>query len=156
VRYLLKDIDYRGALRLLILYVLSRGPMHGYEIMKEFEKLFGRAPGPGALYPQLRYLRQKGLVDLEITYKGSRKLKIYKITNEGLKFLEKNSEELEKILEHIKSAKAILDLGLRRVADDITKVIDLYPRLSPSDREKLSGILRRFSRELEEIISKYS
>ena len=152
----MKAVDYRGALRLLILYVLRNGPRHGYEIMKELELLFGKAPGPGALYPQLRYLRQRGLVDVEESYRGSKKIKIYKLTEAGNAYLEEHKEELDRILRHIRGAKALLDLGLSRVGEDLGKVIDLFPELSEEDQLRLKEILNRFAKELEEIISKYS
>jgi len=152
----LKTVDYRGALRLLILYSLKKGPKHGYEIMKELESLFGKAPGPGALYPQLRYLKQKGLVIATLSQRGGKKIKVYSLTDEGLKYLEENKEELEKILRHIQGAKALLDMGLKRLAEDIAKTIKVLHNIDEDDRRKLREILESTSKEIELILSKYS
>ncbi len=124
--------------------------------MKELESLFGRAPGPGALYPQLRYLRQKKLVSVNETERGAKKIKIYNITKEGLDFLNKNREELERILIHIQSAKTLLDMGLKRFGEDIAKTIDILPKINESDRKNIAEILDRASKDLEIILSKYS
>ncbi len=152
----MKTIDYRGALRLLILYSLKEGPKHGYEIMKELENLFGKAPGPGALYPQLRYLKQKGLVTATVSQRGAKKIKIYSLTDEGLKYLEENREELEKILRHIQGAKTLLDMGLKRLAEDIAKVIKILHDMDEDDKKRLREILENASREIELILSRYS
>ncbi len=152
----MRAVDYRGALRLLILYVLKGGPKHGYEIMKELENLFGKAPGPGALYPQLRYLRQKKLVEVQESFRGSKRLKIYSLTDEGVRYLDERRDKLERILSHISSAKALLDLGLKKVAEDLGKVIEVFPSMSSEDRDRIRRILNEFARDLELILSKYT
>ncbi|MDP2718125.1 MAG: PadR family transcriptional regulator [Candidatus Micrarchaeota archaeon] len=50
-------------LSFLILFLLSKKPMHGQEIADELEKRKGERPSPGTIYPALKHLRKSGLVD---------------------------------------------------------------------------------------------
>ena len=52
----------RGMLSFLILFLLSRKPMHGQELAKELEKRKGERPSPGTIYPALKALREAGLI----------------------------------------------------------------------------------------------
>ena len=71
--------DMRGLLSFLILFLLSKGPMHGQEIAREIEKRKGIKPSPGTIYPALRGLKEHGLI------KESREGKTvtYSLTPEG-------------------------------------------------------------------------
>ncbi len=62
--------DMRGMLSFLILWLLSKKPMHGQEIANELEKRRGFKPSPGTIYPALKELKKKGLI------KGERKGKV--------------------------------------------------------------------------------
>jgi DNA-binding PadR family transcriptional regulator len=54
----------RGEIRPLILAVLARKPMHGYEIIQELEAQSGGRwrPSAGSVYPTLQQLSDEGLV----------------------------------------------------------------------------------------------
>jgi DNA-binding PadR family transcriptional regulator len=58
----------RGTARLLVLHVLSVGPMHGYKVAKEISAMFDGTyvPSAGVIYPTLQWLEDQGYV------KGSR------------------------------------------------------------------------------------
>jgi DNA-binding PadR family transcriptional regulator len=53
-----------GELHLVMLCLLARHPMHGYELMGELARLFGPAyrPSPGSVYPAAEALLLEGLV----------------------------------------------------------------------------------------------
>jgi len=55
--------DMKGFLSYLILWILSKNKMNGAEISKELEKRRGVKPSPGTLYPALKELRDKGLIE---------------------------------------------------------------------------------------------
>jgi DNA-binding PadR family transcriptional regulator len=54
----------RGAIKAGVLLVLAEQPMHGYQLMQELSARSGGAwrPSPGAIYPTLQRLEDKGLV----------------------------------------------------------------------------------------------
>jgi|SRR3989338_4023661 len=80
--------DMRGMLSFLILFLLSKKPMHGQEIAGELEKRKGMRPSPGTLYPALRALRDAGL--LKEAKKG--KAITYSLTPEGKAGLKRAKE----------------------------------------------------------------
>ena len=71
--------DMRGMLSFLILHVLSKGTMYGTEIAEEIARRKADKPNPGTLYPTLRDLESKGLV--ESVKKGN--TRYYKLTPAG-------------------------------------------------------------------------
>ncbi len=54
--------DMRGMLSFLLLFLISKKPMHGKEIADELEKRKGERPSPGTIYPALKGLKQAGFV----------------------------------------------------------------------------------------------
>jgi Fe2+ or Zn2+ uptake regulation protein len=57
--------DMRGLLGFLILFLLSKKPMHGQEIANELEKRRGEKPSPGTIYPALKSLKDAGFLSEE-------------------------------------------------------------------------------------------
>jgi DNA-binding PadR family transcriptional regulator len=57
----------RGEIRPLILSVLAKRPMHGYEVIQELEAASGGRwrPSAGSVYPTLQQLADEGLVTSE-------------------------------------------------------------------------------------------
>ena len=77
-----KEQMKKGYLKMTILFVLMRKPMHGYEIMKEIGKLTLGVitPTAGSVYPTLKNLEYKGLIKDMWISEGRR---IYRITSIG-------------------------------------------------------------------------
>ena len=71
--------DMRGMLSFLMLFLLSKRPMHGQEIAKEIEKRKGEKPSPGTIYPALAALKKAGL----IKEKRAGKAIVYELTPRG-------------------------------------------------------------------------
>ncbi len=73
----------RGLLKPVILHLLRERPMHGFEIMEEVTARTGGMwrPGPGAVYPALLSLEEKGFVT--VGAEGERAKKPYTITEKG-------------------------------------------------------------------------
>ena len=75
------ECDMRGMLSFLILWILSKKPMHGQQIANEIEARKGSKPTPGTIYPALKELKKKGMIASQ--KKG--KTIIYSITPKGQK-----------------------------------------------------------------------
>ena len=71
----------RGAVRRAVLWALSDGPGHGYEVMRRLEERTAGMwrPSPGSVYPTLQMLEDEGLVRSR-TDDGTR---TYELTDEG-------------------------------------------------------------------------
>ena len=88
-----------GDLQLIILALLSEKPRHGYEIIKQIEEHSSGiyTPSPGMVYPALTYLEEMGYAASES--EGTKKL--YKITEEGIAYFNKNRASVEETLEQL-------------------------------------------------------
>lgn len=85
----------KGSTVILILTLLDRKEMYGYEMTKEIEK---NSNGiftfkEGTLYPILHTLESKKLVESYWSEQEGRKRKYYRITNEGKSHLKDRKEE---------------------------------------------------------------
>jgi len=77
----------KGLSRALILWLLSRRKMCGYDIIKEIYRLTDLKFTSGVIYPILYELEEKGLIKGEWTSKGRRNIKYYSITKNGMDVL---------------------------------------------------------------------
>jgi PadR family transcriptional regulator PadR len=94
----------KGSTPLLILSVLSREKMYGYQIMRELER---RSDGyftmtAALLYPALHQLELDGLLESEWQDgKGRRRRKYYAITPKGRKALAANRAEWDQFIANL-------------------------------------------------------
>ena len=82
----------KGTLDILLLQTLARGPLHGYGISRWLRQTTENEfrVDEGALYPALRRLETKGLVEAEWgTTETGRDAKFYRLTSAGRKQLER-------------------------------------------------------------------
>ncbi|HSM59542.1 MAG TPA: PadR family transcriptional regulator [Longimicrobiales bacterium] len=81
----------KGTLDVLILKTLSTAPLHGYGVSRWIREATGHdfQVEEGALYPALRRLEKKGLVESEWGRTDTgREAKFYRITDAGRRALE--------------------------------------------------------------------
>ena len=75
--------DMKGHLSFLVLWIVSRKASTGAEVAQELTRRKGVKPSPGTIYPALKELKEKGLID-------SNEHKVYAMTSLGRKELEKS------------------------------------------------------------------
>jgi DNA-binding PadR family transcriptional regulator len=126
---------HRRGLKWLILYVLSKGPMTGAQIMDEIEKMsYGMwRPSPGSVYPALDALEAEGLIRIS---KVDGWKKYYELTNEGRKVIGVFSEE-----DKIKEAISQLEFSARYIIENSEK-------LSTEDKMRVKNILNELMKVL--------
>ena len=78
------------SLEFALLGLLSQGPLHGYELRKRMSAVYGpfRALSFSVIYPQLRRMQEKDLIEESFTESGglSRRSRIvYSLTAKGKK-----------------------------------------------------------------------
>jgi PadR family transcriptional regulator, regulatory protein PadR len=86
----------KGSTVTLVLSVLSRKEMYGYEMVKEFERVTEGvfSLNEGTLYPILHSLESEGLVEASwVGKEGTRQRKYYRITKEGRHLLKERRKE---------------------------------------------------------------
>jgi len=105
-----KEQMVKGYLKMAVLFVLMRKPMHGYEIIKSInEWTFGiMTPTAGSIYPTLRDLEERELV--EGWWIPEKRRKIYRITEKGRRVFK---EAIEK---HFEFASTLRRWLLREMA----------------------------------------
>lgn len=70
--------EMKGFLSYLVLWILRKKNMNGAEISDELENRKGSKPSPGTIYPALKELREKGLIECDNS-------KVYSLTEDGEK-----------------------------------------------------------------------
>jgi DNA-binding PadR family transcriptional regulator len=89
----------RGDLRYMILTLLDKQPMHGYEVMQalEEEACGWYSASPGSVYPALQLLQDQGHVTSE-ELEGKR---VYSITESGRSFLHENRDRADDVADRL-------------------------------------------------------
>lgn len=92
--------NLQGALDLLILKTLQRGPMHGYGIAQRIQQISENTlrVEEGSLYPALHRIEQAGWIraDWRVT-DTRRRAKYYSLTPVGQKQLEREQENWDRV-----------------------------------------------------------
>src|SRR5574340_1073085 len=89
-----------GTLILLVLKVLSRGPLHGYGIAKRIKEMSDDVlqAEEGSLYPALQRMLRNGWVTAEWVQAGpKRRARVYELTPAGRKQLESEVSEFNRV-----------------------------------------------------------
>ena len=85
------------SLEFALLGLLSQAPLHGYELRKRIQTIFGpfRALSFSVLYPQLRRMMEAGLIEESVMETTSRRSRIvYAITEKGARKFEDLTESV--------------------------------------------------------------
>ena len=112
-----------GVPELLLLKLLDRQPMHGYELLRAIEKATSQTLkfGEGCIYPILHRLEQQGSLMSRREIVGSRTRLVYQVTTKGR----------EKLVESISSWHASSRRSITRWKEsgmDIRQLFDDLPQ----------------------------
>src|SRR5579875_2847534 len=89
---------FPGALEMMILEILRRGPLHGYALAQEIKQRSEELlqVEEGSLYPALQRLLKEGWVTAEWAVSArNRRVRTYRVTAGGRKKLEKEVASFE-------------------------------------------------------------
>jgi transcriptional regulator len=90
----------QGTLDLLILKTLAAGPLHGLAISQRIERVTNGTfqVGPGSLFPALHRMEEAGWLLSEWgESESNRKAKYYRLTKDGRRQFQTETEEWERI-----------------------------------------------------------
>jgi PadR family transcriptional regulator, regulatory protein PadR len=107
---LIGDLRRAGLLPLLVLHYVTQGPAYGNQLMERIAELTGGAlqVNPNTMYPLLRTLEAKGLVQGRWEHPERRSRRFYEITEAGRRERERLADELRPRLDRIaRSIEAI-------------------------------------------------
>jgi PadR family transcriptional regulator, regulatory protein PadR len=96
----------RAVLPLLVLHLISEGPSYGNQLM---ERIGGMTAGvlsvnPNTMYPLLRQLEERGLIEGQWEHPERRSRRYYRITEEGSAEYERLIEDVRPFLDSVKSS----------------------------------------------------
>jgi|SRR3984885_12144866 PadR family transcriptional regulator PadR len=101
---------FSGALEMMILHSLRLKPMHGYALVKHIKQVSDNLlqVEEGSLYPALQRMLREGLLESKegVSAKG-RPTRIYRLTDAGLRHLEKEVSSFEKMFAGITRVLAV-------------------------------------------------
>jgi PadR family transcriptional regulator PadR len=95
---------FAGALEMMILQSLRLKPMHGYALVKHIKEVSNHLlqVEEGSLYPALQRMLREGLLESEIgTSAKGRPTRIYRLTDKGVRHLEKEVVSFERMFDGI-------------------------------------------------------
>jgi len=97
-----------------ILFLLSRGPAHGYDLLSRMDEvpMPGPVPDTGAVYRKLRDMEERGLLvsRWDESSKGARR-RVYSITAEGNGRLDAWAEAIRRRMEMLQNFLDLYDRG---------------------------------------------
>ncbi len=86
----MEEIKVMNMVKFFGLLLLYQSPKHGYELIKEIESQMGKKPSTGQIYPFLNTLLENGIIRTK--EEADREKKVYELTPEGRRFVEKKLE----------------------------------------------------------------
>ncbi|AFK22328.1 PadR family transcriptional regulator [Pyrococcus sp. ST04] len=93
-------MKYRDFLTLHILHHAKKEGITGTFIMKELER-HGYSISPGTIYPLLHSLEEEGLLHSRWEVRNGKRIRIYEITEEGVKVLEEGKKKVRELCSEI-------------------------------------------------------
>ena len=147
-----------GEVRIAILSLLSEGPKHGYELMKELEARSGGSykVSAGTMYPSLAQLEDEGMIVSE--QKEGRR--VYQLTDLGRKELEREKATADRIWRRASQWEdwgQWMSPGVAVISGSIGALIKAAFRAmkhsgdDPELRRKVEEILDRARKDLEDL-----
>ena len=138
-----RDQMQKGYLKMAVLFVLMRKPLHGYEIMKEIRRwtLGIITPTAGGVYPTLKELESRHLIKGE--WLPEERRRIYRITSKGREVFKRAVEK------HFELASSIRRWFFNELAR--LEIID-EPDLPPMMKSAVKILLLKEDASLQERI----
>ncbi len=137
---------------LLLNEILRHRNIHGYGLISLIEKRLGFKPSPSMIYPLLRRLKERGLIESCEKLVGSKKVVVYKITKRGREYLENNMDLLLKAREYEKKLLLAKDIGLLSLANTLRELMNVIDKLDEEKLKQLSFVIEEFSNRIRRIM----
>jgi PadR family transcriptional regulator, regulatory protein PadR len=96
----------REVLPLLVLHFISEGPSYGNQLMERIAQMTEGvlSVNPNTMYPLLRQLESRGLIEGKWEHPERRSRRYYSITSEGAKEYQRLVEEVGPFLDSVRSS----------------------------------------------------
>ena len=96
----------REVLPLLVLHLISEGPTYGNQLMESIGAMTAGvlSVNPNTMYPLLRQLESRGLIEGQWEHPDRRSRRYYSLTDSGVAEYERLIEEVRPFLESVRSS----------------------------------------------------
>jgi PadR family transcriptional regulator PadR len=97
------EIRRRDVIPLLVLHLVAREPAYGNRLIEQIEEITEGAisANPNTIYPLLRDLEARGLIEGSWEHPDRRSRRYYAITRDGRRELKRLREEVEPFLDSV-------------------------------------------------------
>ncbi len=143
----------KGYLRLAALFALTRGPLHGYKMMKRIKELTLGVitPTAGGLYPALKELEKEGLIKGE--WRTEERKKVYKITEKGKDVFKKAVEKHFELVSFTRSW-ILKELAELKIMEEVEQPLEVMPAIRVLLLNEKASVKKR-TEALEELKSEF-
>ncbi|MEM1682725.1 MAG: PadR family transcriptional regulator [Ignisphaera sp.] len=142
----------RGIAKAFVLKLLVERPLHGYEIMKRINEITGFVPSPGHIYMLLKKLEKEDLVDVTVTYFGGRRIRLYKLSEKGRKFLEDNKDLVNRVDTYVERFRRAKEIELHKLLKVAYNIFESLDRMSNEKIEYLRNVIENFVKDINKVI----
>jgi DNA-binding PadR family transcriptional regulator len=100
------ELRRREVLPLLVMHVMAAGPSYGNQLMERISELTEGvlSVNPNTMYPLLRQLESRGLIEGQWEHPDRRSRRYYSLTASGRAEYERLTEEVRPFLESVRSS----------------------------------------------------
>ena len=100
------ELRRRAVLPLLVLHLINAGPSYGNQLMERIGAMTAGvlSVNPNTMYPLLRQLEERGLIEGQWEHPERRSRRYYSLTAEGRAEYERLVEEVRPFLDSVKSS----------------------------------------------------
>lgn len=142
----------RKYVEMRILDMLRESPLHGYALAKKMCEITGFKPSYAMIYPVLKNLSEKGLVEITLERVGNRVVKVYRLTEKGVKYLEENSELIKRLKTFEDKLKALKNTGLPTLIPYIRRLYNEVDKLPEEKIHELRLAVEEFREKIRRIL----
>jgi PadR family transcriptional regulator, regulatory protein PadR len=151
-----RTLMIRGHLKIIILAIMSKRDVTGYDIAKSIKETTGEMPSFGSIYPLLKLMVAEKLAKTRTI----KRKKYYTITSQGQATLKKVAEHKHKIIQQIKEGMMMFQTISKEDCEFFGQVLDSMqgehmPLQSLGD-ERLKIAKRLLEMETNGIINKHN
>lgn len=156
---------------IILMHLVKEGPQHGYALTSSIEENIGWKPSQTAVYNSLKSMENENIVSVEERIESGRVQKIYSITNEGKKQIEKIKERMKKQMrnnlsrifaiaqivgdiENIEESKA-LQTSIQNSFENMKEIAEITFLLLPEEPKETQKILENTIVSLKSIAKKH-
>ncbi|ADV64925.1 PadR family transcriptional regulator [Desulfurococcus mucosus] len=148
----MRRIRHKGKyIELLILDMARENGFHGYYLLKKIREETGLPVNPGLIYPLLRGMVRKGLLKAEESFEKGRRRVLFRITEEGRRYLDENKQDLEEARRYLERLRLARETGLIRLLATLGNLFERLDRLTSSQLDTVKKLVEDLEQRLRGI-----